>query len=168
MNKKFKRIFSVILAMVMVVCLNVSVFAQPEKTDDTPLTYHITIDGKTYDVEEGSYVQVPLKAINTSSASTRDVVPGDAGTLNVWGSGHYFHWLISMHIPATSFIGDVSSFNMNTGIINHNNPVSGFGGSIYCASTVGHRYSATLSGNAYNGAEAVAYCLANRVTCVCS
>lgn len=97
----------------------------------------------------------PTNAPIQPSSSSQTIV-GNAGTLKVWGSGHYLNWSIVMTVPVTHFIGTVSSTDITSGLSAGTSGVTGFSGKCYCARISGHTYVAHLDGVAYLGTVAVA------------
>ena len=162
MNRKIKKYFALVLSLVMALSINVTAFAQ--ETTSTPETYQIMIGDEVVEVEEGSYVEIPMESLMPQTRASSDTVVGDAGTLTVWGSGHYVYWSIVMTVPATSFVGTVSVMDISSGLSAGSPAIAGFSGSVYAARISGHQYTATLDGIAYNGTTAVARTLSNRIT----
>ena len=89
-------------------------------------------------------------------SSSSQTIVGNAGTLKVWGSGHYLNWSIVMTVPVTHFVGTVSSTDITSGLSAGTTAVTGFSGKCYCARISGHTYVAHLDGIAYLGTVAVA------------
>lgn len=163
-----KRILTLVMSLVMVFSLSVSAFAASPDTD-TPKSYTINIDGQVITFDEGETVSVPLtlteegKQLLAEADMPRPYVafPGDAGVLNVWGEGTRFHWSIVMSIPATSFSGEVSGVDLNSGFSSGTAAVSGFSGSCAVGHIIGHQYGASISGTAFNGLVPVAKTVSN-------
>lgn len=160
MRNKFKKFFSLVLVAILVLSFNTTTFAQ----EDSNNTYSVSIGNTVIELNEGSRVEVPMESLLIQPFGATDTVVGNGGTLTVWGSGHYVYWTIAMTIPATSFIGTISTTDITSGFSAGTTAITGFGGSIYAASTAGHIYTAVLDGIAYNGTTAVAHTLSNRIT----
>ena len=162
MNRKIKKYFALFLSLVMALSINVTAFAQ--ETISSSETYQIVVGDEVYEVEEGSCVEIPMVSLLPQTYASSDTVVGDAGTLTIWGSGHYVYWSIIMTIPATSFAGTIRVSDVTSGMSAGTTNVYTFSGNIYAARISGHLYSATLSGTAYDGTTAVAETISNRIT----
>ena len=162
MIRKIKKYCSLVLSLVMALSINVTAFAQERISSSE--TYQIVVGDEVIEVKEGSCVEIPLKSLLPQPYdASSDTVVGDAGTLKIWGSGHYVYWNIIMTIPATSFVGTISVTDIWTGLSAGSTNVYTFSGNIYAARISGHQYTASLSGVAYNGTTAVAQTISNRI-----
>lgn len=162
MIRKIKKYYALVLSLVIALSINVTAFAQ-ERTFSSEI-YQIVVGDEVIEIKEGSYVEIPLMSLLPQPYASSDTVVGDAGTLKIWGSGHYVYWNIVMTIPATSFVGTISVTDTWTGMSAGSTNVYTFSGSIYAARISGHQYTASLSGVAYNGTTAVAKTISNRIT----
>jgi hypothetical protein len=159
--KKWKRLFSLVCAFAMIFSLNATAFAAELPKTDTKQQYEITVGDEVITLEEGEVVEIPMTLIENDESgiqpsSSSQTIVGNAGTLKVWGSGHYLNWSIVMTVPVTHFVGTVSSTDITSGLSAGTTAVTGFSGKCYCARISGHTYVAHLDGIAYLGTVAVA------------
>lgn len=159
--KKWKRLFSLVCAFAMIFSLNTTAFAAELPKTDTKQQYEITVGDEAITLEEGEVVEIPMTLIENDESgiqpsSSSQTIVGNAGTLKVWGNGHYLNWSIVMTVPVTHFIGTVSSTDITSGLSAGTSGVTGFSGKCYCARISGHTYVAHLDGVAYLGTVAVA------------
>lgn len=150
-----KKILSLALALIMTMALAVPAFAA-SPDEEVPQSYTLNIDGEIVTLKEGEVVSIPLQLTDAgkellaeSGVQTYLSFPGDAGVLNIWGSGTRFYWSIEMAVPATSFAGSVTATNLTTGFSSGTAAVSGFSGNCSVGTASGHHYGASISGVAY-------------------
>ena len=167
--KKLKRLFSLAFALIMVFTLNTTAFAAEIPTQTTKQQYEVTVGDEAITLKEGEVAEIPMTLITNNasgiqSCASSQTIVGNAGTLKVWGSGHYLKWSITMNVPVTHFVGVVSSTDINSGLRAGSSSVTGFTGKCYCARLSGHTYVAHLDGIAYLGTVAVAKTGSNTVS----
>lgn len=167
--KKWRRLFSLVCVFAMIFSINVTAFAAEVPRIDSQPQYEITIGSEVITLEEGEVAEFPMNLIKTDESgaqtySSSQTIMGDAGTLKVWGSGHYFNWDIDMKVPVTIFLGTVDCTDLTSGLSAGSVAVTGFSGKCNCARISGHKYVAHLDGTAYMGAKAVATTGFNTVT----
>lgn len=97
--KKWKRLFSLVCAFAMIFSLNTTAFAAELPKTDTKQQYEITVGDEAITLEEGEVVEIPMTLIENDESgiqpsSSSQTIVGNAGTLKVWGSGHYLNWSI--------------------------------------------------------------------------
>lgn len=167
--KKIKKILSIVFVFAMVFMINTTVFAAESLQTDRAQQYKVSIGNNEISFEEGEIVNIPMTYINNkdfgkSTYASSQTIVGNAGTLKVWGSGHYLYWNIVMSVPVTHFVGTVSSTDMTFGLSAGTSVVTGFSNKCYCARTSKHLYVAHLDGIAYLGTIPVAKTGSNTIT----
>lgn len=161
MKNLFKKMSSIMLVLMMAFSISATSFAESpstKKVNTKKATYEVTIGDKTITLEEGQKAQIPLIPIDNDKdkgkGKSGDVnadytFVGDCGTLDLWASGGRVYYVIDMIWPATSFSGLMSVTDLTTGLSGGYTAVSGFSGSVATSNLSGHKYSASLSGQAF-------------------
>jgi len=173
MKNSLKKISTLLLALMMVFSMSTAVFAQSttnKKIDTKTSTYEVTIGNKTLTLKEGEKAEVPLTSINNSDSNSEiepnAVFIGDAGTLDIWPYSGRVYYDITMNVSATSFSGMMRVTDLTSGLSGGTTPVTGFNGSVSTSNLSGHRYSASLTGEAYLLGLPVANVVPNWITWV--
>lgn len=167
--KKWKKKLSILCIFALLFSLNITTFAAETPTTDTAQQYKIFVGDNAITLKEGEVAEVPMTLIQNGNSdiatySSSQTIVGEAGTLKVWGSGHYLYWTIVMNVPVTHFIGTVSSKDMTSNLSSGTTPVTGFSNKCYCARISGHYYVAHLNRIAYQGTVAIATTHLNTVS----
>lgn len=155
-NNLKQKILSFLLASVVTIsATSVPVFATTSSSNVTAT--------KEIQAELGKSVTIPLQSVTEKGTvkdgtmSTQQVFPGSAGTVELVPTATQVSYFITMTIPADAFIGSMSIVDVSSGLSSGTVYLYDFHGSVKYNGLKGHRYRAVLEGNAYLGADNVAY-----------
>jgi hypothetical protein len=120
---------------------------------NTKAVYTLNVNGQAVTLTEGQSVVYGMQRINSPAAlghvSPNVTYPGDAGTLTVTASAGVYHYSVAMSIPATNFVGAFSTTDVTSGLSGGSVVELVFAGSVPTSKLHGHRYSGTLTGEAF-------------------
>lgn len=143
-------------AVVLVASIGIAAPANGATLTDTVAnsdsTYVLNVNGHEATLSEGQSTSFQMRpmAATDGQASTDAVYPGNGtGTITVTAANGVFHWEVAMHIPATSFAGSFSITDLSTGFGGGSTPATAFSGNAPTSKLRGHRYSGTLTGQAF-------------------
>lgn len=151
MLKSLKKVIATISTLLIVFSSPIALFANEYIDDSSEVV--VSIDGEEFVADKGESISIPLeyseeyKKLNSSLFAT---FPGNSGVLTVTPGSSSIQYKIVMNVPAARFSGSMNVTNITHGGYTSRNTISGFSGSVSYRGLSGCRYSAVVSGSAYN------------------
>ncbi|ENY8941433.1 hypothetical protein ACHDL8_001041 [Clostridioides difficile] len=167
MSKIFKKLTGILSAVLLVASMSITSFAYDSETQEKE--YVVNVAGKEIKLKEGEEIVIPLvdPNIDPNKISTREIFEGNTGKLSLTAGSKTVNYKITMFIPAARFSGAVNVTNVSHGGSSSSNRVTGFSGSVPYRALSGCRYSAIVTGAAYDlGGKVVARVVPNLITWV--